>query len=172
MYEGSRRFLYAYIIAAAKKIMAKSTSLPSCVDVAKQVVSKYITMSLPDSTAFTYKGNTYGYGLDVLKLGLMWLGFHDAVREDDGERIITYWRFLLPIFHHSKLRNYSLEAFNLLPQMITLSPHKVTEIKYNRTVNTVGQRSHNVPYDLHMEHLNRRLKVMMANLGSNILKPQ
>ena len=164
--------LYAYIMAAARKIMAKSTSLPSCIDVARQVVSNYITLTLPDSTASTYKGNTYGYGLDVLNLGLMWLGFHDAVREGDGDRIVRYWRFLLPVFHHSKRRNHSLEALNLLVQMITLSPRQVAEIKWNRTVNTVGRRGHSVPCDLHMEHLKRRLKFMMANLGSNISKPQ
>lgn len=164
--------LYAYILAAAKKIMVNSTSSPSCVDVAKQVVSKYITLSLPNSTASTYKGSAYGYGLDILNLGLMWHGFHDAVREGDGERIIRYWKFLLPVFHHSGRRNYSIEAFNLLIQMTILSPRKVAEIKWNRTVNTVGRRGHNVPCDLHMEHLNRRLKFMMANLGSNISKPQ
>ena len=79
---------YAYIMAAAIKIMAKSTSLSSCIDVAKQVVNKYITLTLPDSTETTYKGNTYGYGLDVLNLGSTWLGFHDAVHEGDGDRIV------------------------------------------------------------------------------------
>lgn len=61
---------------------------------------------------------------------------------------------------------------NLLAHMLTLSPRKVTEIKCNRTVNTVGRSSHNVPSDLHTEHLNRRLKFMIANLGSTNSKPQ
>ena len=106
-----------------------------------------------------------------MSLGLLWHGFHDAVREGDGDRIIRYWRFLMPIFKHTGRRNYALEAFKLLTQTILMSPRQVAELKWARTVNTVGRIGHNIPCDLHMEHLNRRLKFMMENLGSNI-KPQ
>jgi len=78
-----------------------------------------------------------------------------------------YWRFLLPVFKLTGRRNYCLEAFNLLAQTIVLSPRQVAELKWSRTINTVGRVGHNVPCDLHMEHLNRRLKSMIANLGSN-----
>ena len=30
----------------------------------------------------------------LLSLGLLWHGFHDFVREGDGERILRYWKFL------------------------------------------------------------------------------
>ena len=109
--------------------------------------------------------------MDFISLGLLWHGFHDAVREGDGDRIIRYWRFLLPVFKLSDHRNYALKAFKLLAQVILLPPRQVAELKWERTVNTVGRTGHNVPCDLHMEHLNRLLKFMMENLGSK-MKPQ
>ena len=59
--------------------------------------------------------------------------------------------------------------FNFLAQTVLLSPRQVNELKWARTVNTSGRRGKNIPVDLHMEHLNRRLKVMLRNLGSNIM---
>ena len=49
---------------------------------------------------------------------------------------------------------------------------KVAELKWSRTVNTIGQKGPNISCNLHMEHLNRRLKLMMSNLGSYISKLQ
>lgn len=59
------------------------------------------------------------------------------MREGDGDRIIRYWRFLLPVFKLSDRRNYALEAFKLLAQVILLPPRQVAELKWGRTVNTV-----------------------------------
>ena len=56
-------------------------------------------------------------------------------------------------------------------QMLVLSPRKVAELKWSRTVNTVGRGGHNTPCDLLMERLNRRLKCMITNLWSNT-KPE
>ena len=72
------------------------------------------------------------------------------------------------IFRQEKHYNYANEAVNLMVQTILLSPRKVSEMKWSRTVNTTGQIGKNIPVDLHMEHLNRRVKIMMRNLGSNI----
>ena len=55
-----------------------------------------------------------------------------------------------------------------MAQINLLSPRQVREIKWNRTINTTGRKGKNIPVDLHLEHLNRRLKIMMRNLGSNI----
>ena len=37
-----------------------------------------------------------------------------------------------------------------------------------RFINTHGRQGCNVPCDLHMEHLNRRLKCAMRNMGANL----
>ena len=48
-----------------------------------------------------------------------------------------------------------------------MSPRQICDIKWKRTVNTTGHIGKNVPVDLHMEHLNRRLKMMIRGLGAN-----
>ena len=99
---------------------------------------------------------------------LVWHGFHDSVKEGDGDRILLYWKVMLPVFQQSGHYNYAKEAFLLLAQSLTLSDRKVTELKWSRTVNVHGRVGCNIPVDLHMEHLNRRLKNMIGNLGSNV----
>lgn len=111
------------------------------------------------------------YATDVITLGLLWHGFHDSVKEGDGDRILLYWKFLLPIFQQTKHYNYAGEAFNLLAQSLYLSPRKCAELKWGRTINTHGRAGQNIPCDLHMEHLNRRLKMAIRSSGANIVHP-
>ena len=49
-------------------------------------------------------------------------------------------------------------------QSTLFSPRRSAEMKWSRTVNSHGHAVYNVPVDLHMEHLNRRLN----GFGSNI----
>jgi len=56
----------------------------------------------------------------------------------------------------------------LLAQSSLLSLRQVAEIKWSRTVNTQGRPGCNIPVDLHLEQLNRRLKGVLHGLGSNI----
>ena len=173
--------LTAHIIAAARELLSVSTAVPNCMDLAKQIISKYVNISIPtisddsnvtaDSSATAdnfLNDSVYAYAADVLSMGLFWDAFRDSVREGDGDRIIRYWKLMAAIFRHEKHYNYSNEAFNLVAQTLLLSPRQVCELKWNRTVNTSGRIGKNIPVDLHMEHLNRRLKIMMRNLGSNI----
>jgi len=124
-----------------------------------------------DSTATvanSFNDSIYAYAVDLLSMGLFWHAFRDSVREGDGDRIVRYWKFMAAIFRHEKHYNYSNEAFNLVAQTLLLSPRQLSELKWSRTVNTSGRIGRNIPVDLHMEHLNRRLIIMMRNLGSNI----
>ena len=72
------------------------------------------------------------------------------------------------IFKEEGQFNYAKEGFNLLAESLLFSPRKATELKWCRTVNTHGRVGHNIPVDLHMEHLNANLKRMLHHLGSNI----
>ena len=167
--------LTVHILAAARELQSGSTALPSCKDLVKQIVSKFLNISIPPATSDSNpsaqnsdysKDSVFAYAVDVLSLCLIWYAFRDAVRQGDGDRIIRYWKLLAIIFRHQKHYNYSNEALNLIIQTLLLSPRLVSEIKWSRTVNTRGGIGKNVPADLHMEHL---LKIMMSNLGSNIL---
>ena len=103
---------------------------------------------------------------DLLSSGLLWHGFHDAIREGDGDRIIVYWKFLMVVFRSEWHYNYMYtnEALKLIVQSVVLSPRKVAELKWSRSINTQGRIGKNVPVDLHMEHLNQKLKMMMRNM--------
>lgn len=86
--------------------------------------------------------------------------------------IILLWKFLLLAFKASGRTNYSKEAAILLLQYhFLLSERKSMQLKYSRFVNTQGRRGCNVPCDLHIEHLNCRLKGIIKNMGSNIQPP-
>ena len=162
-----------YVVAAAN---AESENM-NCLEMAKKIVSKWVKVSAyhPPVTTETVPGATAAptstatlYTTDLLSLGLMWHGFHDAIREGDGDRILLYWKFLLPIFKQERHHNYAKEAFKIVIHSKILSPRKLAELKWSRTINTHGRAGHNVPCDLHMEHLNRRLKRCIRSAGSNV----
>ena len=56
----------------------------------------------------------------------------------------------------------------IVAQTLLLSSRQVSELKSSQTVITSGRSEKNIPVDLHMEHFNRRLKIMVRNLRSNI----
>ena len=81
---------------------------------------------------------------------------------------MTYWKFLAFVFKQEGHCNYAKEGFNLTAQAILLSPRKVAELKWSRTINTHGCTENNIPVDLHMEHPYRNWKHMLHQLGFNI----
>ena len=139
-------------------------------------MSTTVTSSTTDPGSVTVGGSgdipslstTNLYTIDLFTLGLLWYGFHDAVKEGDSTRILLYWKFLLLVFKLENHHNYAKEAFNLTLQSLLLSTHKLCELKWSRTINTHGKPGHNVPCDLHMEHLNKQLKGCIRSAGSNI----
>ena len=42
---------------------------------------------------------------------LAWHGFHDSVKEGDRDRILLYWKVMLPVFQKLEHYNYAKEAF-------------------------------------------------------------
>ena len=109
------------------------------------------------------------YAQEVLSLGLIWHSYHDAVREGDGDRVFVIWKYLLLIFLNTKRTNYTKEVLiQLLQCKYLFSERKVAQLKWDRFVNTQGRLGCNVAADLHMEHLNKRFKGILRNLGSNI----
>ena len=92
-------FLHGYIIAGATKLMKDEPSrVFTCNDIAKSLVSRWIKISRSSSTTCIEtppQGTDYSYAVDIMSLGLLWHGFHDAMREGDGDHIIRYWQFIL-----------------------------------------------------------------------------
>ena len=79
------------------------------------------------------------------------------------------WHFLLPHFHSSGRTKYALQALRLMFQCEgMLSPQLAHHVKWDRFVNTHGGLGRNIPCDLQNEHVNRLLKRIIANMGSNL----
>ena len=152
----------AHIAAAAQKCKTFCDDSDDCSTVANQIVKQFIPINHSEELLSSpINDSRFNYATDVLTMCLLWHGFHDAVKEGDGDRIIMYWRVLLPVFQQKGHYNYAKEALMLLAQTHFLSKRKVMELKWSHTVNTTGRDGCNIPCDLHMEHLNRKLKYMM-----------
>ena len=89
--------------------------------------------------------------------------------QGDGDRIITYYKFILNVFKAGRCFNYCKEVVIILTQFHSLlSERQATQLKWPRSINTKGFHGCNVPCDLHLERLNHRLKGMIRGLHSNV----
>ena len=139
-------------------------------DISSHIVDTHIDLT----TAFKQPqdkagaGTVYDYACEALGLGLLIMDFKDAVREGDGDRIMSLWKYLLLLFKASGCKNYAIEALTLLSQYsIILPPNLAEQLKWSRFVNMHGRPGHNISCDLHMEHINRLVKVAIDGLGAN-----
>ena len=133
--------LCAHVIAAAEQVM-KAEDLPiDCNMVADAIINKYVKVSIPSDEVVdkSIQDSVYAYATDYLTMALLWHGFHDAIKMGDGNRIMSYWKFLTAIFKETGHSNYAKEGFLMLSQSVLLSPRKDTEMKWSRTVNTHGR---------------------------------
>lgn len=111
----------------------------------------------------------FNYASAVLNDGLLLLEFRDAIHEGDGLRIMRCWKFLLLYFRFAGHTKYAQEALNM--QLLlngSASPRVANQLCWGRVVSTRGGKGHNLPIDLHMEHLNRCVKDYIVGLGANV----
>jgi L1 cell adhesion molecule like protein len=164
------KVLTAYTISAAKEIL-KDGPVSNVSDLAERIIKVFVSIYVdkPSSLHACCTNNVLLYSSEVLSLGLLWHNFHDAIREGDGKRLVILWKFLLIVFKASNRTNYSKEAVILLAQYHFLfSERKAQQLLYSRFINIHGRKGTNIPCDLHLEHLNKRLKGVLRNLNSNI----
>ena len=132
-----------------------------------RIVHKFINLSFNERPSFS-GDNVHNYSTHLLSIGCLYFEMRDAIKEGDGERVLQCWRYLLPVFHNSGRKNYTIEAFHLLYQYhYGLPPRLAEQLKWNRFVNTQGRIGKNIPLDLHQEHLNRLCKTSIECLGAN-----
>ena len=143
-------------------------------DNASSVVNKYVHLSTifkeseSDKSISKVSTSAYDYACEALTLGLLIFDFKDAIREGDGGRVLSVWKYLFLLFKATGKRNYAMEAFTLLTQCYFLLPPNIAEqLKWSRFVNFYGLPGRNVSCDLHMEHLNRLVKTAIDGLGAN-----
>ena len=117
------------------------------------------------------KDNVFAYAKQVLTLGCMYLENSDAIREGDGKRIKCCQKYFLPMFIAAGRKNYAIEFFHTISQHeFVFSPRLSEELLWTRFINVHGLPGHNIPKDLHMEHLNRLVKESIRSLQANKAK--
>ena len=140
--------------------------------IVKKVLDKFVNIELfsTSSQAARDIDEVQECAKETLSLSLLNEEFWDAIREDDGERVLNVWKFLLFVFKACNKGNYSIEAFNMLAQYYILLPPRLSQqLIWSRFVNTHSQPGKNIPCDLHLEHLNRALKTAVCHLGANVV---
>lgn len=83
----------------------------------------------------------------------------DALRENDGNMIISHWELdLLQFFtkHHPKY--FFMSTRLLLAVNGSVSPRLQKCLVWNRSVNVNGGIEHNIEMDLKMEYFNKEYK--------------
>ena len=158
--------LHAHITAASETI-CKNGGYESVFHLADSVVKSYVRLK-GTRNASKSTDSVFVHACDLLTLGLLWMGFHDAIREGDGDRVMLYWKFLLPVFKATGRKNYSIEAVSIQLQRRHLSERQAAQLLWSQFVNTRGRKGCNIPCDLYMEHLNWWLKTAIRNLHSNV----
>ena len=116
--------LHTYVIAAAEKCQEDSDT---CQLLAKRIVEQgFVKINLPGEQNVDSLCNdmVYNYSTDLVTFCLLWHGFHDFIREEDGNRILRYWKFLMVIFQQQGHYNYANEGLTLAIQSIVLFKRK------------------------------------------------
>ena len=133
------------------------------------LMSLYLRRSDDDAIPEACPDGVLLYASKILSLGLLCFGYHDATREGDSKRILNYWKFLLVLFQSTSHSNYAKEAVNLLLQYYyKFSERQKPQLLWSCGVNTKGLIGCNLPCDLLMKHLNRRLKKIVRSMGANV----
>lgn len=145
------------LVIAAAKVVSVTDPNASVHAIAKSIVNSFVNLQPCLKKASKVDDGVQAYAKELLTLGLIWHRFHDACKEGDGDRIVRYWRLMMLLFKKQSKHNYAKESLLLLHQAVALTARERGQLLWSRTVNTHGRIGCNIPMDLHMEHLNRRL---------------
>lgn len=141
-------------------------------DIARKVVERLTLIGSafvdPGTTADS-KDTCYNYARILCHYGSLVMEFRDAWAEGDGERVMRCWRIFLPHFQAAGRTKYSLAALTVqLQTKAILSPNAAHQVIWHRFVNAQGGRGRNIPCDLYNEHINKQVKYIIRNMGSNL----
>ena len=141
-----------------------------------EIASKVVERLTLVSSAFLDPGKLndsrdtcYNYARVLCHYGSLVMEFRDAWAEGDGERVIRSWRMFLPHFRAAGRTKYSLAALTVqLQTKAILSPNAAHQVTWHRFVNAQGGKGRNIPCDLFNEHINKQVKYIIRNMGSNL----
>eukprot|EP00731_Ephydatia_muelleri_P010254 Em0005g840a len=155
----------------SSKIMSTDKPMAAVKSLVKTLISEMVRIEYIAGTSESTCpsiDSVQEYAKETLSLGLLLLEFKDGIREGDGNRVLRCWKYFLLFFRATKHKNYCIEAFNLQMQYYYILPKRYAEqMLWGRFINSEGGPGHNIPADLHMEHLNKLLKGTICHLGAN-----
>ena len=82
--------LVAHILVAGEEEL-KSKQYDSVHNLAKAIVDSFVDLGEGNMRSGSDKIRLYA--TEVITLGLLWHNFCDAIKEEDGERVIHHWKF-------------------------------------------------------------------------------
>ena len=138
--------------------------------IASKIVDQYtlVESSITGDTVADEDDHVHNYARVLCHFGSMIMEFVDGWAEGDSERVFRCWRLFLPHFKAYNRTKYSIEALRLQFQIsAVLSPQLAHQIMWDRFVNTKGGIGNNIPCDLYNEFVNKTIKQIIANMGSN-----
>ncbi|KAH3872152.1 hypothetical protein DPMN_035366 [Dreissena polymorpha] len=121
------------------------------------------------TVAGSLQDNKRNYAIKVLWHGLNQKIKRDAIRENDGSRIIRHWKFDLLGFYENHHPKYFLVCHQLLSAINgAVSPRLQQTLIWNRTVNPNGGLGKNMEMDLQMEHYNKQYKESVKDAAGQL----
>ena len=86
-------------VAAAAQVLQLEVPTGSVKEVAEKVIERFVHLpSVSPSEHTEIDDKVHLYATEVISLGLIWNGFHDAIKEGDGDSILRYWKIFLVVF--------------------------------------------------------------------------
>lgn len=109
------------------------------------------------------------YSKAVMYHGLFSLCRRDAIRENDGPRMLLHWRFDMLRFFTENHPKYFIFGHRLLTDTAGGASEALAfQLTWNRTINVHGGEGKNIAADLHMEHLNNGYKSSIKAAGGQL----
>lgn len=134
----------------------------------QEIIAENVHLPLNPVESDNISDKVQEYVMEVMSLGIFYLNYKDTIKHGDGGRVLTTWKYLLPIFKAGDRRNYSVEVLlTLYNCYFVYSPCQAKQLLWSRFINTHGLPHKNISVDLHMEHLNRLCKEAIKGLGAN-----
>lgn len=170
--KGSPREKLAYVQNLARKVVDRLSLVESAfVNTTSDTANDGDATSSEDDTTCetaSEEDRKFNYSRVLCHYGSLVAEFRDAWAEGDGERVVRCWKFFMLHFKASGHTKYALEGLRLQFQLQVLSASLAHQIMHHRFVNTRGGLGNNIPCDLYNEHVNKLVKIIIQNMGSNL----
>ena len=111
----------------------------------------------------------WNYHMSRLQIGLYFLNLEDAIKHGDGYRLLRCFKFALLFEYKHRHTKYAYLLLHFFVKFyVVLSEDEALRLLNNRFINYVGGVGNNIPLDLHMEHLNLMLKLLLKNSSGHL----